>query len=219
MTSPEGGVNPGYDIAGALATAGMNVGPVAEARRVIPQLPETEGQVLEFFSSRAGARLLALPRQGVDRSIHDDLSAVGLPVLPRYPGNPSEDLDMLLVPRGAWALGRQLHNIRKDITRYSDVLWHATRSQVAQYEAGLGVMSPLGDLRAVDHFIFTPDIHTETGQKLYLVPPYTNDPGRTPLDFARGLITELQTSGAFSDKQIDYLTDVVLQGVAGNDER
>src|SRR6185295_870187 len=73
MTGPEGGT-PNLDLVEALAAAGMAAGPVENSRRLIPLVTETEGQVLEFYSSQAGSRLLALPRQGVDHEIHDDLS-------------------------------------------------------------------------------------------------------------------------------------------------
>lgn len=218
MTGPEGGT-PNLDLVEALAAAGMAAGPIENSRRLIPLVTETEGQVLEFYSSQAGSRLLALPRQGVDHEIHDDLSRAGLPVLPRYPDNSSQDLDMLLIPQGTWSLGSRLHIVHRDLRSYSDVFWYVTRSQVAQHEAGLGVMMPVGGLRAIDHFAYAPDMKSESGQQLYLLPPYTVHPDVTPLDFARGLIAELQTSGEFNERQMGYLTDVILQGVAINDER
>jgi hypothetical protein len=220
MTSPEAGGYGVVDIVGELAAVGMAAGPVENSRRLIPLVPETDGQVLEFYSSRAAARLLALPRTGADHELYNDLSATGLPMLPRYKHNPSENLDMLQVPLGTKSLGNCLHLIRRDITSYSDLFWYVTRSQVAQYEAGLGVVAPTENLRLVDHFAFAPDLDSETGQRLYLVPPFTVARQGTPLDFARGLITELQTSGEFpNDRHIDYLTDVILQGVAGYDEQ
>ncbi|HSW99340.1 MAG TPA: hypothetical protein VLF71_05920 [Candidatus Saccharimonadales bacterium] len=175
-------------------------------------MPETAGQVLEFYSSYAGSRLLAMPRNSYDSETHHDLSSRGLPVLARYGDNPSQDVDLLLIPPGTWPLGSRLHIVRRDLQLYSRLLWMVGQSQRQQYDRGMGVVVASGDLRAIDHFAFTPDLRSTTGQELSLLPPYMIGPEGTPEMFAETISRELAESGEFSEHELAYLREAVTQG-------
>jgi hypothetical protein len=190
----------------------MGAGPIENSRRLVPLGEETDGHVLEFYSSFAGSRLLAIPHGSEDAARHADLAIQGVPVLPRYGENPSPDLDLLLVAPGTWSLGNRLHLLNRDLPLYSNMLWTVGQSQRHQYDHGMGVFMPKGGLRAVDHFVFTPDLR-HGGQRLSVVPPYTLDPNATPSDFAETLLSELHESQHFTDQELLYLADAVRQGV------
>jgi hypothetical protein len=211
MTVPEGAPIPSFDIPAALAAAGMAPGPIENGRRLVPLSEQTNGRVLEFYSSFAGSRLLAIPNTSEDHARHADLAIQGVPVLPRYGENPSPDLDLLLVPPGTWSLGNRLHLLSRNLQLYSNMLWTVGQSQRHQYDHGMGVFMPEGDLRAVDHFVFTPDLR-DRGQRLSVIPPYTLDLNATPNDFAETLVRELHASQHFTHEELLYLADAVRQG-------
>jgi hypothetical protein len=212
MTVPEGAPEPSFDIPAALIAAGMGAGPIENSRRLVPLGEETDGRVLEFYSSFTASRLLAIPQGSEDTNRHADLAMQGVPVLPRYGENPTTDLELLLVPPGTWSLGTRLHIVSRDVALYSNLLWTVGQSQRHQYDHGMGVIMPKGELRAVDHFVFTPDLR-HGGQRLSVIPPYTIDPNATPSDFAETLLRELHESEHFTDQELLYLADAVRQGV------
>lgn len=204
-----------FDLAAALIASGMGSGPVVSSRRLVRVNPETEGRIAEVYSFVTASRILAMPRDGADSQLHTELARGGLPVLPRYEGG-VENLDLLVVPAGTWSLGSRLHIIKRDITTYSNLLSQVTRAQRLQYERGLGVVTASEHLCAVDHFAFTPDLQSPTGQQLYLVPPYNIDPQGTSEMFGQTLLAELGASGEFNEQQMGYLQQVISWEAGGH---
>lgn len=216
MTSGEGAPHEAFDIPAALIAADIGIGPVENSRRLVPLSPATNGRVLEFFSSHIGARILALPARGDDSRWHAELSGNGMPTLPRTAGAP-ENLTLLQVPRGTWPLGQRLHLIPRDFGTYSRMLLSVANSQRYQHDMGMGVLVSTEGMRVVDNFAFTPDMkNTETGQRMYVIPPYNVDREGTPELFVATLAAELEASGEFTPPEMDYLRDVLVQGARGD---
>lgn len=204
-----------FDITAALVSSGMGSGPVINSRRLVRVNPETEGRIAEVYSFVTASRILAMPNNSADSQTHTELRRIGLPVLPRYEGG-TENLDLLVVPAGTWSLGSRLHLVRRDIVTYSNLFSQVVQSQRQQYERGLGVIAPSEELRTVDHFAFTPNLQTPSGQQLFLVPPYNIDQQGTPETFAEHFITELAASGEFNSQQLDYLQKTIMWEARGN---
>jgi hypothetical protein len=216
MTQGEAAPREPFDVPAALHAAGIGLGPVENTRRLVPLGPETDKQVVEFYSSHAASRLLAIPSESESGSVHRDLTLHGLPVLPRYTGISVPGVDMLQVPPGTWALGNRLHV--SNLAAYSGLFWQVAYSQRQQYDNGMGVIMPTEQLRVVDRFVFTPDLNTDDGQRLAIIPPYTIDHGGTPEVFAHRLIEEMQLSGAFNPDEMGYLSQVIMHGAVGDGE-
>lgn len=215
MTTREESPRPAFDIPAALQAANVGIGPVENSRRLVPLTPGSQGRVLEFYSSVAGSRLLAVPAAGEDNRLHTEMVQRGLPVLQAY-GSPTPDLALLYVPPGTWPLGSRLHIIRRDLQTYGELLQEVARSQRHQHEQGLPVLTPTEGTRTVDNFVFSPDLRTPTGQQMSIIPPYNVSSEATPTTFVENLTQELAASGEFNQQQVDYLQAIMIQGVAGD---
>lgn len=209
MTSPERfSEEEPIDIGAALSAVNIGMGPITASRRIIPKVAER--QVVEFYSSLIGGRLLAMPRDSIDSMRHAVLQQHGLPVFDRTELH--EDFTFLHVPIGAYPLRSRLKLAGSDLTRYGGILTSVTATQSYQYHAGLGVAAS-GEVPLLNRFAIVEDTKSATGLTPYLVPPYDVSEYGTPQDFADRLLRELADSNIFAADQMPHVQELLQQGV------
>lgn len=212
MTNPESKGRETVSLHAALGRLGLGGdAPIRPGRRLIP--PASAGRVAEFFSSRVGGRIVAIPLGGeVRESHHRVLAANGIPVLKELTELQNPDFQLLEVPVGAYPLSARLHLIQKDVGSFGSLFVDMVKSQRLQHEAGLGVTAP-GETSLLSHFAVVED-QSPTGLSPCLLPPYDIDMNGTPEAFTAGLLQELGEA-RFTPGQIAHVFTIIQEGAGG----
>ncbi len=196
------------DLLASLLAADFEIG-VVEPGRLLRQ--QTHRPIQEFVNQADGTRLVGLPQNGVDASIHRSLEAAGVPVLRAE--QVVNDVQLLRVPPGTRPLGSMLHLV----TRYQEVfegVFYAVGGMQGRLLSELGGMYPPYGERVVDGVALAPMGSAGEPPQLLLTPPYNlGEPGDgVPEEFGLRIYWELADYG-IADDVAERLAWQVVDGV------